>query len=320
MCGGAESGGMDSLNRMSLELADEALEFTEELDVGAFELDNGATVIDFGVEHVGGLEAGLLLTELQTAGLATVQTRVDDVAGATFPHVELACDRPGIALLGAQKAGWEVSTDDYEGLGSGPARALVAQEGEYRALDYVDAFEFAVLALESDALPTAAAAEQVADLADVNTESVFLAAYRTASVAGSVTAAARAAELAVFRLYELGYDPTDVLTVSGSAPVAPVAGDEETAIGRTNDALAYGGRVHLTVAEDFDEFGAVPSSAAERYGAPFADVFADAEWNADDVDEGVFGPAQVTVDVVGGPTYTLGDVHEGLLAEGFDVA
>jgi methenyltetrahydromethanopterin cyclohydrolase len=52
---------MDSLNRMSLELADEALEFTEELDVGAFELDNGTTVIDFGVEHVGGLEAGLLL-------------------------------------------------------------------------------------------------------------------------------------------------------------------------------------------------------------------------------------------------------------------
>lgn len=320
MCGGAESGGMDSLNRMALELADEALEFTEELDVGAFELENGATVIDFGVEHRGGLEAGLLLAELQTAGLATVQTRVDDVAGATFPHVEVACDRPGIALLGAQKAGWELSVDDYEGLGSGPARALVARESEFQAIDYVDAFEFAVLALEGDDLPTEAAAEQVADLADVNTESVFLPAYRTASVAGSVTAAARAPELALFRLFELGYDPTDVLTVSGSAPVAPVAADEQTAIGRTNDALAYGGRVHLTVAEDFDEFGAVPSSAAERYDAPFADIFGDADWDVEEVDEGVFGPAQVTVNVVGGPTYALGDTHEALLAEGFGVA
>jgi methenyltetrahydromethanopterin cyclohydrolase len=308
---------MDSLNRMALELADEALEFTEELEIGAFELDSGATVIDFGVDHEGGLEAGLLLAELQTAGLATLQTRVDDVAGATFPHVELACDRPGIALLGAQKAGWELTTDDYEGLGSGPARALVAREGEYDAIDYVDAFEFAVLALESDALPTEAAAEQVADLAGVNAESVFLPTYRTASVAGSVTAAARAAELALFRLYELGYDPTDVLTASGSAPVAPVAGDEDAAIGRTNDALAYGGRVHLTVAEDFDEFAAVPSSAAERYGEPFADVFADAGWDTSAVDEGVFGPAQVTIDVAGGPTYALGDVHEDLLAEGF---
>ncbi|WP_336036571.1 methenyltetrahydromethanopterin cyclohydrolase [Halobacterium yunchengense] len=311
---------MDSLNRMALELADEALEFTEELDVGAFELDNGATVIDFGVQHRGGLEAGLLLAELQTAGLATLQTRVDVVAGAAFPYVELACDRPAVALLGAQKAGWELSTADYEGLGSGPARALVAREGEYEAIDYVDAFEFAVLALESDALPTASAAEQVAELADVNPESVFLAAYRTASVAGGVTAAARAAELAVFRLYELGYDPTDVLTATGSAPVAPVPGDEEAAIARTNDALAYGGRVHLTVAEDFDEFDAVPSSAAERYGRPFADVFDDHDWDAGAVDEGVFGPAQVTVDVEGGPTYALGGVREDLLAEGFGVA
>jgi methenyltetrahydromethanopterin cyclohydrolase len=311
---------MDSLNRMSLELADEALEFAEELDIGAFELKNGATVLDFGVDHVGGIEAGLLLAELQTAGLATVQTRVDDVAGATFPHVELACDRPGLALLGAQKAGWELSVEDYEGLGSGPARALVAREGEYRALDYADAFEFAVLALEGDTLPTRAAAEQVADLAEVDPESVFLPAYRSASLAGSVTAAARAAEIAVFGLFELGYDPLDVISASGIAPVAPVAGDEQTAMARTNDALAYGGRVHLTVAEEFDEFDAIPSTAAEEYGAPFADIFADADWDASDVDGGVFGPAQVTVNVVGGDTYTLGDTHDDLLAEGFDVA
>ncbi|WP_232686251.1 methenyltetrahydromethanopterin cyclohydrolase [Halobacterium zhouii] len=311
---------MDSLNRMALELADEALEFAEELDIGAFELDNGATVLDFGVDHLGGLEAGLLLAELQTAGLATVQTRVEDVAGATFPHVELACDRPGVALLGAQKAGWELSVDDYEGLGSGPARALVAREAEYRELDYADAFEFAVLALEGEELPTAAAADQVADLAEVDAESVFLPAYRTASLAGSVTAAARAAELAVFRLFELGYDPLDVVSASGVAPVAPVAGDEQTAMARTNDALAYGGRVHLTVAEEFDQFDAIPSTAAEEYGAPFADVFADADWDASEVGADVFGPAQVTVNVVGGDTYTLGDTHEDLLAEGFDIA
>ncbi|MCF2206164.1 methenyltetrahydromethanopterin cyclohydrolase, partial [Halobacterium salinarum] len=113
---------MESLNRMALELADEALEFTEELDIGAFELDTGTTVIDFGVEHDGGLEAGLLLAELQTAGLATVQTRVDTVGDATFPHVEVACDQPAVAMLGAQKAGWELAVDDYEALGSGPAR------------------------------------------------------------------------------------------------------------------------------------------------------------------------------------------------------
>ena len=132
---------MESLNRMALELADEALDFAEELDVGAFELDNGATVLDFGVEHTGGVEAGLLLAELQTAGLATVQTRVGEVGNGTVPYVESSTDHPGLALLGAQKAGWELATDDFEGLGSGPARALVAEEGIFDrlGLDPVDA-------------------------------------------------------------------------------------------------------------------------------------------------------------------------------------
>ncbi|MDL0126939.1 MULTISPECIES: methenyltetrahydromethanopterin cyclohydrolase [Halobacterium] len=311
---------MESLNRMALELADEALEFTEELDIGALELDTGTTVIDFGVEHDGGLEAGLLLAELQTAGLATVQTRVDTVGDATFPHVEVACDQPAVAMLGAQKAGWELAVDDYEALGSGPARALVATEGEFQAIDYVDAFEFAVLTLESTGLPTTAAASEVAARAGVTEESVFLPTYRTASVAGSVSAAARTVELAVFRLYELGYDPTDVLSASGCAPVAPVAGDEQTAIGRTNDALAHGGRVHLTVAEDFDAFDAVVSSAAARYDDPFAEVVGTDDWDAGDVDNGVFGPAQLTVDVVGGPTHAFGTVREDVLADGFGLS
>jgi methenyltetrahydromethanopterin cyclohydrolase len=308
---------MESLNRMAIELVDEAIDFTEELDIGAFELENGATVLDFGVDHAGGLEAGLLLAEIQTAGLATVQTGMGDVAGSPMPNVELACDRPAFALLLAQKAGWELSVDGFEGLGSGPARALVAEEDEYRTVGYTDAFEFGVLSVESDTLPTAAVAEQVADLAEIDTGGVFLPAYRTGSIAGSVTAAARAAELAVFRLFERGYDPLDVLTVSGSAPVAPVAGSEGEALGRTNDALAYGGSVHLTVREDSDVFDALTSTARETYGTPFVEIFSDADWDFSQIEPGIFAPARVTVDVVGGDTYAYGTRDEALLADSF---
>ncbi|MFB6070952.1 MAG: methenyltetrahydromethanopterin cyclohydrolase [Halanaeroarchaeum sp.] len=310
---------MESLNRMAIELADEALDFAEELHIGAFDLENGATVIDFGVDHPGGLEAGLLLAELQTAGLATIQTRMDEVAGQPFPHVEIATDRPDLALLGSQKAGWELSVGDFEGLGSGPARALVADEEEFQAIGYTDAFDLTVLAVESDRLPTEAVADRVADRAGVNPESVFLAAFRTASVAGSVSIASRAPELALFRLFELGYDPRDVLTASGTAPVAPVPAGEEAAIARTNDALAYGGQVHLTVREDADAFEELPSTATDAYGEPFADIFERAGWDFHEVDPAVFAPAQVTVDVVGGPTYGLGDTNEDLLAASFDL-
>lgn len=308
---------MESLNRMAIELVDEALDFAEELDVGAHGLDNDATVLDFGVEFDGGIEAGLLLAEIQTAGLATVQSRTDEVAGAPLPHVELTTDHPDLALLCSQKAGWEVSVDDFEALGSGPARALVAEEGEFARIGYVDAFDLTVLVLESDELPDETVAEHVADLAEVQPSGVFLATVPTASLVGSVTLAARAPELAVFRLSELGYDPTDVVSASGIAPVAPVAGDEESAIARTNDALAYGGRAHLVVEEDFDRFSELPSTAADRHGEPFGAILDDVEWDAHELDTDVFAPAQVTVDVIGGPTHVFGETDETLLAESF---
>ncbi|MGB9987585.1 methenyltetrahydromethanopterin cyclohydrolase [Salarchaeum japonicum] len=307
---------MESVNRMAIELADEALDFADELDIGAFDLENGATVLDFGVDFEGGMEAGLLLAELQTAGLATVQTRIDEVAGAAFPHVELTCDRPGLGLLCSQKAGWQLSLDGFEGLGSGPARALVADEAEFRALGYTDAFDLTVLAIESDALPTEAVAERIASEAGVNTDGVYLPVYATASISGSVSAAARPAEMALFRLFEAGYDPQDVLSATGSAPVAPVAGDEQEAIARTTDSVVHGGQAHFTVREDSDAFDALPSTASE-YDAPSADVFADADWEMSEVAEGYFAPAQVTVNVVGGPTYALGDTREDVLAESF---
>ncbi|UIP01044.1 methenyltetrahydromethanopterin cyclohydrolase [Halobaculum sp. CBA1158] len=309
---------MDSLNRMAVELVDEALDFADELNVAAYELDSGATVVDFGVDADGGLEAGLLLAEIQTAGLATVQTRMGRVDGTPTPHVELTTDHPGIALLGSQKAGWELDLDGFAGLGSGPARALVGEEREYQALGYYDEFDLTVLCVESATLPGDAVAEHVAERANVNAQAVYLPTTALGSTAGSVTAAARAAELAVFRLFELGYDPENVKSVAGSAPVAPVSYDETEAMGRTNDALAYGGEVHLTVSEEFDRFDELPSSAADEYGRPFADVFADAEYDFYELDEGVFAPAAVTVDVLDGPTYALGETREDLLAESFD--
>ncbi len=302
---------------MAVELIDEAIDFADELAVDVWELDNGATVVDFGVETVGGVEAGLLLAEIQTGGLATVQTAMDSVAGAPLTHVELQTDHPALGLLCAQKAGWELSVDGFEGLGSGPARALVAEEEEFTRTGFADEADFAVLAVETDTLPVAKVAEHVAGMAGVDPAATFLPVFATGSITGSVTLAARAAELAAFRLAELGYDPLDLLSVTGRAPVAPVAADEEAAMARTNDALAYGSEVHLTLAEPFDRFEEVASTAREEYGRPFAEVFEEADWDFAEVPRGVFAPAKVTLDVVGGETRVVGELDEALVAESF---
>ena len=308
---------MESINRTAIELMDEALDFAEELGIVARELDCGATVLDFGVDVDAGLEAGLLLSEIQTAGLATVQTRMDRIAGAPTPYVELSSDHPAIALLCSQKAGWELDVDGFNGLGSGPARALVGEESEFQRVGYFDEFDLTVLAVEAIELPDDGIAEHVADLAGVEPSGVFLPTFALGSTVGSVTAAARAAELAVFRLSELGYDPRDVLSATGSAPVAPVSYDESVAMGRTNDAVAYGGEVYLQVAEEFDRFDEVPSTARNEHGTPFGAVFEAVDWDLYEVDASLFAPAAVTIDVQDGPTYVHGETDEELLAESF---
>jgi len=308
---------MESLNRMATELVDEAIEFADELTIDVHQLTGDAAVLDCGVQTPGAIEAGLLLTEIQTAGMATVQTRTGQVAETPRTHVELSTDQPALALLCAGKGGWELATESFEGLGSGPARALVAEEDIFDRVGYAEEFDFAVLVVESDQLPDEAIAQQVAERAGVPESGVFLPTYAAASITGSVVGAARAAELAVYRLTELGYDPLDVLSASASAPVAPVAEDESTAMAYTNDAVMYGGEVHLVVDEPFDRFDEVASTARTEYGDPFADIFEAVDYDYSELDRGLFAPAQVTIDVTGGDTHAVGNTAEDVLAESY---
>lgn len=310
---------MEPLNRTAVELVDEAIDFAAELRIDVHELDNGATVVDCGVAAPGGYEAGVMVAEIQTAGLATIDLELGRIGETPIPTVEFSTDHPGLALLCAQKAGWELGVDGFEGLGSGPARALVAEEVDFERMNYRESHDFAVLAIESERLPTAAVAEHVAERCDVDPQHVFLVVTPTASVTGSVSVAARAAELAVFAAAERGYDPTAIRSAMGTAPVAPVAGSEAAAIGRVNDSLAYGSSAYLVVESTIPDFEAIPSSAGTMHGRPFAEIFAEYGWDFYEIPETVFAPAEVTMDVIGGPTETAGTHRPDILIESFEL-
>ncbi|MFB6197008.1 MAG: methenyltetrahydromethanopterin cyclohydrolase, partial [Halobacteriaceae archaeon] len=108
----------------------------------------------------------------------------------------------------------------------------------------------------------------------------YLVVYPTSSIVGSVVGAARSAELATYALFEEGIDPSSILSVTASAPVPPVAEDEEGAIARTNDSVAYGGSAHVITDTDHEP-PSIASTASEKYGEPFADAFADVSWQTD---------------------------------------
>ncbi len=94
---------MESLNRMAIELVDEALEYAEELNVGGYDLENDATVLDFGLEFDGGIEAGMLLTEIQTAGMATPSYDLGEISDAPIPYVSLSTDQPALSLCARKR-------------------------------------------------------------------------------------------------------------------------------------------------------------------------------------------------------------------------
>src|SRR5439155_10488842 len=98
------------------------------------------------------------------------------------------------------------------------------------------------------------------------------------SLAGSLQVVARSVETALHKLHELDFNLNQVVSGFGTAPLPPPATNDLHAIGRTNDAILYGGRVVLWVRGDDEHLAelvqTVPSCASPDHGAPFADIFA----------------------------------------------
>lgn len=160
---------MLSVNEIALDIVEDMLDFEEELRIKSKRLDNGATVIDCGVEVPGSYQAGIMYTEICMGGLADVDIVVDTINGIPFPFVTEYTDHPAIACLGSQKAGWALKVDDYFAMGSGPARALALKPKKtYEQIDYKDDAEYAVIALEASKLPDEKVMEFVAKECDLS--------------------------------------------------------------------------------------------------------------------------------------------------------
>ena len=187
------------------------------------------------------------------AGLGSVAYAPLVIEGRWLPALTVTTDRPAVACLAAQYAGWRIDRDGYFAMGSGPGRALIRAEELYDDLDWDEQASAAVLCLETREPPPAEVADFVAERAGVPPSALTLLMAPTASVAGGVQIAARVVETALHKLHELDFDVRRVVAGYGSCPLPPVAGDDMAALGRTNDAVLYGGQVHLTVEADDDD-------------------------------------------------------------------
>jgi methenyltetrahydromethanopterin cyclohydrolase len=312
-----------SLNDRALALADRLAAEGEAARVEVTTLPNGTRVIDCGAQAAGGFEAGRRFAEICMAGLGTVVYAPVVIGARWFPALTVTTDRPAIACLAAQYAGWRLDHDGYFAMGSGPGRALIRAEELYDDLDWDEHASAAVLCLETRDPPPPAVADYVAERAGVPPSALTLLMAPTASVAGGVQIAARVVETALHKLHEVGFDVRRVVAGYGTCPLPPVAGDDMEAIGRTNDAVLYGGRVHLTVEADDDDalrelVERLPASASSDYGEPFGKVLKDANFEFYEIDPLLFSPAQIRLTSVGsGRSFDAGRLDPAVLERSF---
>ena len=309
-----------SLNDRALALADRLAADAEAARVEVTTLANGARLIDC---REGGFVAGRAFAEICMAGLGSVAYAPLVLDGRWLPGLTVTTDRPAVACLAAQYAGWRLDRDGYFAMGSGPGRALIRAEELYDDLDWDEHASAAVLCLETREPPPAEVADFVAERAGVPPSALTLLIAPTASVAGSVQIAARVVETALHKLHELDFDVRRVVAGFGSCPLPPVAGDDMAAIGRTNDAMLYGGQVHLTVEGDDDDalrelVERLPASASSDYGEPFGKVLKGADFDFYAIDPLLFSPAQIRLTSAGsGRSFEAGRVDLEVLERSF---
>lgn len=177
-------------------------------------------------------------------------------------------------------------------------------------------------ALETGKLPTAEVFALIAEKTGVPADMTVLLAARTASIAGNFQVVARSVETSLHKLFELGFDVWRIRSAVGIAPLPPVAKDDFAGIGRTNDAILYGGRVTLMVRGDDESIAAigpkVPSSSSAAHGKPFAEIFEDAGRDFYKIDPHLFSPAEVVFQNLDtGRVHCFGQVAPDVLRRSF---
>jgi methenyltetrahydromethanopterin cyclohydrolase len=313
-----------SINALTQLLLDNLKRDVTALRLQSETLSNGTMIIDAGIKALGGLEAGRRIAEICLGGLGHVALNTGNGKWPLSLSVHAA--NPVLACLGSQYAGWSLSHGEGKGafhaLGSGPGRALAQKEKLFEELNYRDSASATCLVLEVDKSPPIEVIDKVIRDCKVAADQLTFILTPTQSLAGVVQIVARVLEVALHKVHALGFPLDQIIDGGGTAPLPPPAQDFMTSMGRTNDAILFGGRVQLFVDcgdEDARDLARkLPASASRDYGKLFGQIFKDVNYDFYKIDPMLFAPAEVVVSTLkGGKTFRAGKVDEALLDRSF---
>jgi methenyltetrahydromethanopterin cyclohydrolase len=292
------------------------------MDIRPTQCLSGASIYDFGVEHFGTVGGGLLLARICLGGLAGVDVCNSHLANFPYTSIQVQTDHPVTACIASQYAGWPVAVGKFFAMGSGPARLLRGREPMLEQLKLTESSEVGVVILESANLPGRTVVDSIAAECGLTAKQLHICVARTSSLAGMIQIVARSIETTLHKLFEIGFDLNSIRSGMGWAPLPPVAPDDLTALGWTNDAILYGAKAFLIV-ESTDKSlrdlqGRLTSDASHDFGRPFLEIFN--EYNRDfyQIDKLLFSPAAVTINNANsGNTFSYGQLHEPIMNKSF---
>jgi methenyltetrahydromethanopterin cyclohydrolase len=304
-----------SVGALAAPLVERLITDARRLHIGVARGPADCTVIDAGISCAGSVEAGRRIAEICMAGLGAIEVASDPSSSRNSQYLTVRTDDPVLACLGSQYAGWSLSSgrgkNAFRALGSGPGRATAATEKLFAELGYRDHAERVCLVLEVDKAPPEGLVRKIARACDIDAKALTLILTPTRSVAGAVQIVARVLEVALHKAHILGFPLDRIVSGEGSAPLPPKSESSLEAMGRTNDAILYGGRVHITVlgaeADAVKLANALPSQSSRDYGRPFVETFKSYGGDFYAIDPLLFSPAEVTVT----SRQTGRDIHTG---------
>ena len=123
---------MISVNKKAQTLVDDLILNKSYYRVDVSKGHKNVTIIDAGINALGNIEAGRIISEICLGGLGRVHI-LNTFQAPEWPlTVHVNSNDPVIACLGSQYAGWSLSSKEegvkFNALGSGPGRALALKE------------------------------------------------------------------------------------------------------------------------------------------------------------------------------------------------
>ena len=311
-----------SVSNLAKKLVDKLIGNSKELNVLIKKGPLNCTIIDAGIETDGSKQAGKLIAEICMGGLGIINLKKTD----TFPNWPLETivksKHPVISCLASQYAGWNLTHEKFYALASGPGRAIARREELFKDLKYKDQSKFIYLIMEVDKTPPKEIIEKISNDCKKAAENIILILTPTQSISGVIQVVSRVSEVGLHKLHTLKFPLKNVEEVLGSAPIPPVSKDFITSMGRTNDAILYGGNVKLKVRGSDDQINELakklPSTSSKDYGKPFAEIFNNYKGDFYAIDPKLFSPGKVVItSLETGKIFVEGKLNSDLLDESF---